>query len=192
MNKTLRCALLAALAAAPLTAQAGPHDAAIHEIVDQQVRTWLNSPVVVESVKAQNRKNSGLSQSDIDSLDKKWRAETRSSSRPLIDDVLGNPLSRHLRVVKESGAGLFTEIFVMDARGLNVGQSDVTSDYWQGDEAKWQRTFGAGGNAVFIDDVEFDESTQQYQVQTSIAITDPGSNEVIGAVTIGMNVELLE
>jgi hypothetical protein len=33
-----------------------------------------------------------------------------------------------------------------------VGQSDVTSDYWQGDEGKWQKTFGTGdANAIFVD-----------------------------------------
>jgi hypothetical protein len=46
---------------------------------------------------------------------------------------------------------MITEMFVMDAKGLNVGQSDVTSDYWQGDEAKWQKTYGAGPGVVFVD-----------------------------------------
>ena len=79
----------------------------------------------------------------------------------------------------------------MDDRGLNAGQSDVTSDYWQGDEAKWQKTFKAGADAVFVDVVEKDESTQQLQVQVSVSIKDPETGKVIGAVTLGINVDQL-
>ena len=79
----------------------------------------------------------------------------------------------------------------MDNKGLNVGQSDVTSDYWQGDEAKWKKTFLVGPNAVFIDKVEEDESTQQFQSQVSLSIVDPATNIVIGAITIGIDVEVL-
>ena len=35
-----------------------------------------------------------------------------------------------------------------DNKGLNVGQSDVTSDYWQGDEAKWKKSYKMGAGAV--------------------------------------------
>ena len=79
----------------------------------------------------------------------------------------------------------------MDDKGLNVGQSDVTSDYWQGDEAKWQKSFSAGPGAIFVDKVEKDESTQTFQTQISIAIVDPSSNKVVGAVTVGVDVEQL-
>jgi uncharacterized phage infection (PIP) family protein YhgE len=37
---------------------------------------------------------------------------------------------------------------VKDNKGLNVGQSDVTSDYWQGDEAKWKKSYKMGAGAV--------------------------------------------
>ncbi len=84
---------------------------------------------------------------------------------------------------------MIAEVFVMDDKGLNVGQSAVTSDYWQGDEAKWQKSYGAGAGAIFVDEVEKDESTQALQSQVSIAISDPASNEVIGAITLGINVE---
>jgi len=40
--------------------------------------------------------------------------------------------------------------------------------------------------------VEFDESAQQCQAQVSMVIVDPASNQAIGAVTFGVNVELLQ
>ncbi len=159
------------------------------ELAKNDVQQWLNSPLVWEQVKAQNSKHQGMSESDIVSLDKQWRAETSASSQPLIKQVLGTELSAYLSEVKQKSAGMYTEIFVMDAVGLNVGQSDVTSDYWQGDEAKWQKTYQAGPNSIHIGEVEMDESSQQLQVQLSLPVVENGA--VIGAVTIGVNVDAL-
>ena len=111
------------------------------------------------------------------------------TNQPLIASVLANSLSAYLKDVKADAAGLYTEIFVMDDKGLNVGQSDVTSDYWQGDEAKWKKTFLAGADGLLIDEVEFDESSQTYQSQVSVAIVDPTTGKSIGAVTVGVDVE---
>jgi hypothetical protein len=185
--------LFVSLAAAALFSTSAmaeePHVAPIQELVKTQVQAWLNSPDVIKAVKAQNEKHAGLSDADIDSLDKKWRAETKASSKPMIDEVLSNALSKYLKKVEADAQGLYTEIFVMDNKGLNVGQSAVTSDYWQGDEAKFKKSYGAGAGAVFIDEIEQDESTQQFQSQVSVAISDGG--QVIGAVTIGVNVDQL-
>ncbi|MDH3760080.1 MAG: PDC sensor domain-containing protein [Gammaproteobacteria bacterium] len=158
-------------------------------LAENEVKQWLNTPVVWEQVKAQNSKHQGMSEADIITLDKQWRAETAASDQPLIKKVLGTSLSGYLSEVKEKSAGVYTEIFVMDAIGLNVGQSDVTSDYWQGDEAKWQKTYPIGPDAYHIGDVEMDESSQQLQVQLSLPVVENGT--VIGAVTIGINVDAL-
>lgn len=168
------------------------HEAAIRNDVIPQVRSWLADAKVISAVNNQNARYASLSQGDIDRLDKQWRAETSSNSRDLIDGVLSNSLSGYLGGIKNDAAGLYTEIFVMDNKGLNVGQSDVTSDYWQGDEDKWKKTFLAGADAVFIDDVEFDESTQTFQAQLSLPVVDPVTGETIGAATVGVNVEMLQ
>jgi len=155
-----------------------------------EAKSWISNPAVIAAVKAQNAKHAGLSQADIDSMDKQWRAETEASSQPMIDEVLGRDISSFLKGQEDASEGLITEIFVMDNKGLNVGQSGVTSDYWQGDEGKWQKTYQAGAGSMHISDVELDESTQTYQSQLSLPIEEGGS--VIGAVTIGLNVELLQ
>ncbi|WP_422367640.1 hypothetical protein [Pelagibius sp.] len=167
------------------------HVAPMTEYANSTVKQWISNDVVIQAVKAQNAKHAGLSQADIDKMDQDWRAQTDAGSKPMIDAVLGNALSAYLVDQKNSAQGLVTEVFVMDNRGLNVGQSDVTSDYWQGDEAKWQKTYSAGAGAVFIDEVEMDESTQTFQSQLSMSIVDPASGDVIGAITIGINVDAL-
>jgi hypothetical protein len=146
------------------------------------------SSEVIAAVKAQNTETAGYDQAKIDELDKTWRAEADATDQPMIDAVLENDLSAYLADVQDGSGGLFTEIFVMDAKGLNVGQSDVTSDYWQGDEAKWKETFLVGKGAVHVSELEEDESTQMVQSQVSVSVTDPDSGETIGAVTFGVNV----
>ncbi|MEC9347772.1 MAG: hypothetical protein VYB54_16210 [Pseudomonadota bacterium] len=170
---------------------AGEHDAAMQKLADTTISGWLADADLLAAIRAQNAANAGLDQAAIDTLDQTWRAETRSGSGPMSTRVLENALSRKLRGYKDAGQGLYTEIFVMDDRGLNVGQSDMTSDYWQGDEAKWQQTFGKGPGSVHISEVEFDESTQTYQSQLSMVVVDPETSKPIGAITIGVNVDAL-
>ena len=165
------------------TASANEFEGALKETAKTKIATWLSDATVIDAVKAQNAKNAGLTQADIDALDKKWRA----GDQAMIDGVLGNALSAFLASQKEASGGLFTEIFVMDNKGLNVGQSDVTSDYWQGDEGKWQNTYAKGAGAMDISEVEEDESSQTFQSQVSMTVVD-GSGAAIGAVTVGVDV----
>ncbi|WP_206064784.1 hypothetical protein [Nitratireductor mangrovi] len=190
MIRYLKLAAIPAAAMMMVTgAMAQDHVGPVTDYVKANIEPWLVDPVVVSAIKEQNAANAGLGQADIDKLDQQWRAETEASDRPLIDKVLANALSQFLSAKQDEAGGMITEAFVMDNKGLNVGQSAVTSDYWQGDEAKWQKSYGAGAGAIFVDEVEKDESTQTLQSQASIAITDPASGEVIGAITVGINVD---
>lgn len=191
MKKTL----VAALGAASLLATsafANEYEADLRALADTQLAGWLADGALLSALAAQNAKNSGLSATEIDALDQTWRAEVGAGSSPMIDQVLGSDASARLRSLKEETEGLITEVFMMDNLGLNVAQSDVTSDFWQGDEAKFQKTYGVGADAVHVGDVEFDESTQSYQSQISMTITDPGSGAVIGAITFGVDVGMIE
>ena len=163
----------------------------LNNLANGKIRSLIQNESVVNSIKTQNSEHASLSQTDIDKLDKQWRSESEDASGPLINKLLNTSLSEKLKKVVEDEEGLFTEIFVMDNRGLNVGQSAPTSDYWQGDEAKWQETYLVGPQAVHISEVEFDESTQNYQAQVSISIADPSSGQAIGAVTFGVNADAL-
>ena len=183
------------LMAAPFMVAAGFAQAieappAMKAFVENDVAVWANEAAVMDAVRAQNAVHADMTQARIDALDLEWRAQVGSDAKPLIDAVLGNPLSAFLKSQVDASGGQITEIFVMDAHGLNVASSGVTSDYWQGDEAKFQKTFLAGTGAMFVDDIELDESTQTYLGQVSIALTDPDTGEVIGAMTIGLNAQM--
>lgn len=172
-------------------ATANEFEGPIKELAGSEIRGWLKDPMIVSAVKKQNAQHASLSDADIQRMDKQWRSETGGSAQPMISKVLANSLSGFLKKKTEASQGLYTEIFVMDNKGLNVGQSAVTSDYWQGDEAKWKKTYLAGADSMHIGGVKKDESTQSFQSQLSLPIVDPADNKVIGAITIGINVEQL-
>ena len=181
--------LAAALAGAP--ASANDFAPAIQSYLESEIRAWTADPRLAEAIAAQNAATAGYTQEDIDRLDQTWRAEVGSADSALIRGVLDHPASAFLRERVEASAGTITEVFVMDARGLNVASSGLTSDYWQGDEEKFTETYPKGSDAVHISDVEFDESTQSYQAQVSLPLSDPATGAVIGAITVGLNADRL-
>ena len=178
---------LSLMFATPLWAVDAPP--AMTAYIDSDLKAWINDAQIVAGILAQNTETGRLSLSDIQDRDNAWRAEVGTAATPTIDSVVNTPLSDFLRSRVEKSQGRISEVFVMDARGLNVASSGVTSDYWQGDEAKFQKTYDVGADAIFVDEIEMDESTQSYQGQVSFTITDPANGAVIGAITVGLNAE---
>ena len=189
MNRFVMLAA-AVLVAAPAVAGVD-HRPAVTELVAEKLRADFSGAEVVAAIQAQNAAHAALAQGDIDALDQTWRAEAEKGGGAMTAGVLGNALSAMLKDKVAAYQGLITEVFVMDDKGLNVGQASMTSDYWQGDEDKFQKTYGVGADAVFVDEIEFDESSQTLQTQVSFTIVDPASGSPVGAVTIGLNMDAL-
>lgn len=168
-------------------AKEAAHRVKAQKLYETKIRDWLNNPIVINAIKAQNLAHQALTNDDIQTLDKQWR----NNDLQLISRLLDSNVSRYLMDVQDAANGLYTEIFVMDNKGLNVGQSNNTSDYWQGDEDKWLETFKIGPEAMHISSVSLDESTQTFQFQLSVTVSDE-TNTPIGAATIGLNAEILE
>lgn len=160
--------------------------------VMKDIRSWLDTEIVRMAIGAQNQRLNKLEQAKIDTLDKQWRAEREADDKPLIAATLSNPLSVYLARMQGRSLGLYAEIFVMDQNGLNVGQSSITSDFWQGDEAKFQKTYDVAKDAVFIDDPEWDDETKIWRGQVSMTLTDATGNNKLGAATIEINLTELE
>ncbi len=174
-----------------LPATANDFEAKMQSFLESEIMTWAQDQVLLDAIRSQNAETAGLSQEEIDTLDAAWQEQIGLADRPTITPIIENPASDFLRDRVAEAGGTITEVFIMDSRGLNVAASDVTSDYWQGDEAKFSETFPRGAGAAHFGEVEFDESSQTYQSQISIPVVDPSSNTVLGAMTVGVNAEAL-
>ena len=188
LNVEVNNALTLYLVSSP--GQEGLYRVPLATYANEQLSVWLENEDMIAAINAQNTEHADLSEDQIIALDQDWRAQTDDGG-PLITDLLERPVSKWLLDQQDSTAGFVTEVFIMDNKGLNVAQSAATSDYWQGDEAKWQQTYAAEDGALHISEVEFDDSTGFYQTQASMPIVDPATGEKIGAITFGINVQSL-
>lgn len=161
----------------------------IQKFATTQLSKWLDNPELVKAIKTQNQEHVGLSQSEIDDLDEIWRKEFDEIDQPMIDELLSRSTSEYLRGMQFASDGIVTEVILMDNLGLNVAQSDATSDYWQGDEAKFQETFGKGAGTIHVGDIEIDDSSGAYQIQVTMTVSDPANGAPIGAATFGLRME---
>lgn len=192
--KAVLAAGAASVMISPVLAEPAMPD--IHALITasavEDMRQWLETDIVRISVDAQNNRLQKLTQGEIDALDKQWVAERETADKPLIAATLSNPLSVYLARLQGRSLGLYAEIFVMDQNGLNVGQSSITSDFWQGDEAKFQKTFNVSGDALFIDEPEWDDAARIWRGQVSFTLTDTDKGTPIGAVTMEVNLTELQ
>ncbi|MDK9708543.1 MAG: PDC sensor domain-containing protein [Desulforhopalus sp.] len=141
-----------------------------------------NDAVIVSAVKAENAKGKTLIQ--IKELDERWIKTPGLAD--FMKAVSDSECGRYLRSLLSSHP-YYYEMFVMDNQGANVAMTDKTSDYWQGDEAKFIKSFNNGSGAVFVDQVKFDESSQAYLVQVSVPVMD--GDHAIGAITFGIDID---
>jgi hypothetical protein len=160
----------------------------IDKYIKSNVMGWLASQELIDAVAQQNIDHMGLTEDEIKNLDQRWRAEKLLGGGDLMNSKMSNQLSAFLRGVKAASNGVIVEIFVMDNLGLNVGQTDPTSDYLQGDEAKWKNTYLVSADAMFIDEVEEDGGLKVCQTSLTVARSNGAR---LGAVTIVFNVDKL-
>jgi hypothetical protein len=133
-------------------------------------------PEAVKAIAARNRVIE--SPGDIRRKDADWQ---RNRNYPLRKTLTSGPCANRLRKLIQDDA-LVVEAFLMDSRGSLVCASVETTDYWQGDEAKWQRTYQEG-KETFVDEPAFDASTGTYAIQVSVPVYDPPGQR-IGALTL--------
>lgn len=190
--------LLAAALAVALghAAHAQPSQPDAASLIDaklmQEISDWINTDIVRVSIIAQNKRYDQLAEASIAALDSQWTQERENPDKPLIAATLSNPLSVYLSRMQGKSLGLYPEIFVMDQNGLNVGQSSITSDFWQGDEDKFLKTFKVSGDAIFIDEAEYDSEFGTWRTQVSMTVNDVDGGKSIGAVTVELNLTELE
>jgi hypothetical protein len=121
------------------------------------------------------------SQDSIQRNDQEWQ---RNKDFPMRKQLTHNACAVELKKLVQGDTAI-VEAFVMDALGGLVCSTVETSDYWQGDEAKWQRTYGEGKES-FVDEPALDASTGQYAIQLSALISDKGRK--VGALTLTLKV----
>ena len=170
-----------------IAAQTQSHVKPVTDYVTKTIRPWLADPLLIDTIMSQNKKHAHITIAEIDRLDTGFIERT---DKQLIDSTMNNPLATYLKEKKAAAGDVIFEIFVVDNKGLNVAQTDPTLDYMQGDEAKFQKTFLVGPDAVFIDEAAPDNGVNV--AQADMTIKHPKTGKPIGAIIVGVVVDKLQ
>ena len=146
----------------------------------KQVQHLASLPILVNAVRKQNSLR--LSMAEITALDQQWKAS--SELTPFKLSLQKNPAGVLLKRIIQINSAIFNEAFLVDNQGANVAAYPATSDYWQGDEAKWIQSFANGYGEVFFGPLEMDESTGVKAIQISVPVKD--GDEAIGVLIMGV------
>ncbi len=157
----------------------GPRMKSIIYAHAQKFTFWVTDYVIINAVREQNNKNTPLE--TIKKIDKEWVAgQADDFALSLQTNKIGKILAKRISRNKK----LYVEAFLCDAQGAVVGESPQTTDYWQGDEDKFIKSFNNGNGQLYVGNLEYDESAKTYAVQVSIPVLD--EDKTIGVLVVGL------
>ena len=146
--------------------EAGTEDSALPAVFSKEVEHVLQTktervtsevatdPRIIELVRESNDQNRDISLSQIKRLDANWMASDGIDE--FIKGFITNETSQILQEFQEANDG-YPEIFIADAKGLIVGLTNKTSDYYQADEDWWVQGYNEGRGQSFHGEIEYDE-----------------------------------
>lgn len=159
-----------------LRADAGLIAASIANMIDLQnedLRAYFGDVEWKTLLQKSNEKYAGLSPDKVaehfQSMDLKWAdPSVTKESLDLFLDSRGNARLANYEKSKE----LVAELFLTDRSGGLVAASGRTTDFYQADEAWWQKAFDGGRGREIMEDVTWDPSSEHFGVDLALPIRD--------------------
>jgi PAS domain S-box-containing protein len=123
----------------------------------------------------------------IAQIDRDW---VNGADLPIIKKLTSNELAKELQEQQKFyqnkyGYNLLGEIFVTNRFGVNVAQTNRTTDYYQADEEWWQV---AQKDGLFVSDVNYDESSGTFSTEIAVRINDANGN-FTGVIKVVPNIK---
>ncbi|MGI0010407.1 MAG: HAMP domain-containing protein, partial [Nitrosopumilaceae archaeon] len=172
-----------------------------HELIDDMEKSsyekfvlfklYTNTPLVKETLMVSNQEFAKLANIEdyIHKNDQEWILAPKNEISPFMSELINNELAQDLRekaaFYEKNYHNPIPEIFITNAYGANVAQSQKTSDYRQDDEEWWQV---AKKDGMFIGQVNYDESADVYSNDIGVRIDDDNGN-FLGVMKIVTNFE---
>lgn len=152
----------------------------VESVLDERIslaRELMADPAIIAGVRQANAEYEGITLAEIERLDQRWRSAEGVDE--FIEPFLTNEVARALLEFQEDHPG-FSEIFVTGMHGLNVGQTNKTTDFYQADEDWWVESYNNGKGKSFHGPIEFDESAQAEAISLYVPVMDAETLEVLG------------
>ncbi|MEQ5775484.1 hypothetical protein J4E05_08145 [Thalassospira sp. NFXS8] len=160
----------------------------------EKIRQIMRAPALINALRDRGEFQDPLhvnvvNRDKVSDLDREWReASANGTASRLAADILQNDVSTYLQRAYRNRDVRFAEAFIFDQNGLIVGMSSPTSNYDQSGEAKFAIFSNNAASPVQIADIYYDPSTSKFLSQITMPVTDPKNGEVLGALTVGLDV----
>lgn len=118
-------------------------------------------------------------QAEMVSRDMLWT--TLPDSDPVVQAVISGAFAKQFRNIQAKFPD-HVEIFVTDQYGGLVAATNRPSDFYQADEGWWQAAFNNGQGAIYIDQPEFDASSNTVAVRMAVPIIDDDTGKLVGVL----------
>ncbi|MDD5225887.1 MAG: ATP-binding protein [Candidatus Omnitrophica bacterium] len=165
----------------------------VNEMIDQEIEdleVHLSSGAWQQAVEEANLSYSEMSPEvilkNMQEADRKWIPAKEDNA--FIKSYLERPMSLRLKNLMDADKSV-AEIFLTDRYGGLVAAAGKTTDFYQADEAWWQKAYAGGKGEVFLGEVAMDESSGVLSILMAIPVRDK-SGEVIGVAKESINVDV--
>lgn len=115
--------------------------------------------------------------------------QTWNLSKKARENITGNKIALRFKSLVDNKRLLFNEIMLTDINGLLLAAYPETTDYWQGDEDKFQRPVLR--HDAYISEVKWDLSTQHYSFFYAKPIIVGGKVLAVLIAGIGLSEDML-
>jgi two-component system, LuxR family, sensor kinase FixL len=153
----------------------------------EETQVYATSELAKECIALSNTQFENMSDpnSYIAQIDRDW---ANGADLPIIQELTNNKLAKNLQAKQnyyhnKYGYSLLGEIFVTNRFGVNVAQTNRTTNYYQADEKWWQV---AKKDGLFVSDVNYDESSGTFSSEIAVRIDDTNGN-FIGVIKVVPN-----
>jgi len=134
---------------------------------------------IIKVVKESNEKYRNTSLSEILKLDEKW--QKTEGIDDFIKSFIINECGLFLADFQDAHEA-FSEIFITDEKGLIVGETNKTSDFYQADEEWWIKAYGQGKGQSYYGELEYDQSSRSEAISLFVPIRDSETKRVMGII----------
>lgn len=173
------------LLSTPAFAEDNPLSKKLIEFTEKKLVKIAAHPTIVQTVVDRNLQ--AISLQNTKEIDQIW-ISTPGINRFMMD-LLRNDCAFEL-LDFENRYPFIVESFVMDNQGALVCMTQKTTDYWQGDEAKFKQSYQKGIGAIYYGELEHDSSVGEIVKQISISIE--AEKQVVGAIVFTISLDRWE
>ena len=146
------------------------------------VQGWASGPAVVSAARQAHsvHEQSGLLSLTVEQIEEKFQIRKSLGRFPIADSYMRSEIARSKH---------FDRITLTDRNGYNVVVTNVSSDFVQSDEDWWQRAWSDG---FAISRVKYDENIGAWEIDISVRIDDPATENPVGVIQAAMTISLLQ